>query len=244
MVHGFMSMGVSLARVMTTTSNIFLAFGIFGRLLESTDYSTIIRGCEGLELADSITGDGHKLLNVPYDCGFFFSKHREIAARVFGNPGAAYLSTGDTVETIMSPLNIGLENSRRMRALPVYASLVAYGSNGYHEMLKRQIILSRGIAEFILDSEDLELLPKFEGTKAELLSNIFIIVLFRAKDQGLNKELVQRIKDTRKIYVSGTAWDGAPACRFAVSNWRANIEGDLPVIKQVLTDVVAGWKQQ
>lgn len=41
------------------------AFGVFGRALEpGLEFDAIKRGCEGLELADSITGDAHKLLNV------------------------------------------------------------------------------------------------------------------------------------------------------------------------------------
>ncbi|KAF2707359.1 pyridoxal-dependent decarboxylase [Pleomassaria siparia CBS 279.74] len=218
------------------------AFGIMGRMLTSPDYATISRACEGLELADSITGDGHKLLNVPYDCGFFFSRHRGIASRVFQNPNAAYLNSSDT--DIMSPLNIGLENSRRLRALPVYSSLVAYGSDGYRDMLERQVTLARGIAELLLDSEDFELLPDSSGDRKEILDNIFIIVLFKAKDEGLNKELVDRIKATCKIHVSGTAWDSKPACRFAVSNWRHDIKRDLPVIKKVLEEVVATWRSE
>ena len=63
------------------------AFGIMGRCLdESEEYRTILEGCAGMELADSITGDAHKLLNVPYDCGFFFSKHLDAAFQVFQNP--------------------------------------------------------------------------------------------------------------------------------------------------------------
>jgi glutamate/tyrosine decarboxylase-like PLP-dependent enzyme len=215
------------------------AFGVLGRVLDSPKYETITNACAGLELADSITGDGHKLLNVPYDCGFFLSRHRNIAARVFQNPNAAYLATSNGPDSIMSPLNIGLENSRRFRALPVYASLLAYGKTGYRNMLERQIKLCRGIAKFIIESEAYELLPEFGGSVEETLGRIFIIVLFRAKDEALNKSLVEKIKATRKIYVSGTAWNGRPACRFAVSNWRTDIKRDLPLIKAVLLSVAA-----
>jgi glutamate/tyrosine decarboxylase-like PLP-dependent enzyme len=140
----------------------------------------------------------------------------------------------------MSPLNIGLENSRRFRALPVYANLVAYGREGYRTMLERQVDLSRGIARYILESDGYELLPQSSACHEDILKGIYIIVLFRAVDEELNKQLVNKIKATRKIYVSGTAWDGKPACRFAVSNWMTDAKRDLPIIKQVLQDVVLG----
>jgi glutamate/tyrosine decarboxylase-like PLP-dependent enzyme len=214
------------------------AFGLFGRLLTSPAYSPIARACEGLELADSITGDAHKLLNVPYDCGFFLSRHRNIAERVFQNPNAAYLASGNDASGIMSPLNIGMENSRRFRALPVYASLIAYGKHGYRTMLERQIELSRGIAKFILESDGYELLPQHDTSHEDILKGIYIIVLFRATNEELNKQLVNKIKTTRKIYVSGTVWDGKPACRFAVSNWMTDAKRDLPIIQQVLQDML------
>ncbi|KAL6709459.1 hypothetical protein ACN47E_001394 [Coniothyrium glycines] len=215
------------------------AFGILGRVLNSSDHTHIVEGCAGLELADSIAGDGHKLLNVPYDCGFFLSRHRNIAERVFQNPNAAYLAAGDGSDTIMSPLNIGLENSRRFRALPVYANLLAYGKDGYREMLERQIRLSRGIARFIIESDEYELLPYSTASITDVLKDIYIIVLFRAKDELLNSQMVAKIKATGKVYVSGTSWGGKPACRFAVSNWQADVDTDLPIIKQVLKDVSA-----
>jgi glutamate/tyrosine decarboxylase-like PLP-dependent enzyme len=213
------------------------AFGIMGRVLEGPQYHSIKQACAGLELADSITGDGHKLLNVPYDCGFFLSRHRNIAERVFLNPNAAYLATSNGPDSIMSPLNIGLENSRRFRALPVYASLLAYGKSGYRHMLERQIELSRGIAKFILESDEYELLPESEGSVEQRLNDIYIIVIFRAKTVDLNKRLTDTIKATRKIYVSGTVWGDKPACRFAVSNWMTNVERDLPIIVDVLQDI-------
>lgn len=48
------------------------AFGLLVRLLEDYEYSSIRAGCNGIEFADSITGDAHKLLNVVSLPGFFF----------------------------------------------------------------------------------------------------------------------------------------------------------------------------
>jgi glutamate/tyrosine decarboxylase-like PLP-dependent enzyme len=204
------------------------------RVLNPNDskYKAITSGCAKMHLADSITGDGHKLLNVPYDCGFFFSRHLNTAFEVFQNQGAAYLATAGGDDGIQSPMHIGLENSRRFRALPVYASLVAYGRTGYREMLERQIALARRIAEYIDASSHYQLLPVNNNS-----DSIFIIVLFRAYDGQLAKTLVKRINSTKKVYVSGTEWSNLPACRFAVSNWQVDVERDFRIIEGVLEEV-------
>jgi len=217
------------------------AFGLFGRILtghkQSQDYQHITDGTRGLELADSITADGHKLLNVPYDCGLFFTRHKALSVDACQNGNAAYLSSGVGGSLIQSPCNIGLENSRRFRALPVYATLTAYGRGGYCEMLIRQIGLARRLAAWIFDHEGYELLPARLG-KDEALAKTFIIVLFRAKEDAVNEKLVQRIKESGKVYVSGTSWDGKAATRIAISNWRVDPDADIKVVQGVLEDVL------
>ncbi|KAJ5173188.1 hypothetical protein N7492_005781 [Penicillium capsulatum] len=214
------------------------AFGLFGRALnDSPEFATIKKGCEGMELADSITGDGHKLLNVPYDCGFFFCRHPDLASQVFQNANAAYLSAGASDgPSIPSPLNIGIENSRRFRALPAYASLLAYGRAGYREMLERQIRLARAIYGWIFDHPDYIALPE-ATSKADLVDQTFMSVLFRAKDDGLNRELTKKINETSRMFVSGSSWQGAPACRIAISNFRVDVERDITLVTDVLAQV-------
>ena len=218
----------------------------------SIEFEYVKKGTEGLELADSITGDCHKLLNVPYDCGFFFCRHEGILSRVFQNPNAAYLSSGSTgPDTIISPLNIGVENSRRFRALPVYATLMAYGHEGYRDMLQRQIRFARAVALHIIDHPDLELLVE-GSTRTEKIENanrcVFIIVLFRAKDKegdnSLNNSLVKLINESSRVYVSGTVWQGYPACRIAISNWQVNPKRDLNVVQSVLSSVLSRWRRE
>ncbi|KAJ5089945.1 hypothetical protein N7532_008629 [Penicillium argentinense] len=218
------------------------AFGVFGRILDNNpEFATIKKGSEGIHLADSITGDGHKLLNVPYDCGFFFCRHPELAVNVFQNANAAYLTAGASDgPSIPSPLNIGIENSRRFRALPVYASLLSYGRDGYMDMLQRQIRLARTIYDWIFDCAEFIALPEVIS-KTDLLDQTFMTVLFRAKDDRLNCDLAKKINETSRMFVSGTSWQGAPACRIAISNWRVNVERDAALVIDVLTQVARQW---
>ncbi|QVM07388.1 hypothetical protein D8B26_002088 [Coccidioides posadasii str. Silveira] len=218
------------------------AFGIFGRIFldddSSAEFNSVRRGCEGLELADSITADGHKLLNVPYDCGFFFSRHASIAQDVFRNPNAAYLTFSiAAMDPVVSPNNIGIENSRRFRALPVYATLMAYGREGYQIMLERQIRLARRIADWLFDHPKYVTFPRVSSRK-ELAESTFMIVLFGATDDDLNASLVNKINNTPLLYVSGTTWDGRPACRIAISNYKVDVERDFARVVSVLEDFV------
>ena len=187
-------------------------------------------------MADSVAADGHKLLNVPYDCGFFFCRYPALSQLVFQNPSAAYLNNNiGTTTAVQSPLDIGIENSRRFRGLPVYATLVAYGKEGYQDMLKRQITFARSVAAYIFDHPAFELLPRDVFTsKSRINQDVFIIVLFKAIDRVLNEVLVKKVNASNKMYVSGTVWDGGPASRIAVSNWQVDPSRDLEVVKSVL----------
>ena len=208
-------------------------------LADEPEFARVREGTTGLELADSICVDGHKILNVPYDCGIFLCKHSDMAQRVFQNANAAYLQTGseDGEDKIQSPLNIGLENSRRFRALPVYATLVAYGRKGYQDMLTRQVRFARAVAKYINESDEFELLPESYRKVEDPYSEIFIIVLFRAKDEKLNYHLVKQINQSLRIYMSGTSWAGRPAARVAVSNWQVDPDRDLQTFREVMETV-------
>ncbi|KAF8853079.1 PLP-dependent transferase [Acephala macrosclerotiorum] len=213
------------------------AFGFFARALPDTEeFKTIRSKAAGIELADSITGDCHKMLNVPYDCGFFFTRSADTLSATFQNPNAVYLSADPS--SIPSPLNIGLENSRRFRALPVYAVLLAYGRDHFAEVFAHQVRLARRIATFLHVNENFELLPKSSLSPEDVIAGTHIIVIFRAKDETINAELVRRINATRKMYVSGTKWDGKPACRIAVSTWRVDVERDSKLVQEVLESVL------
>lgn len=123
----------------------------------------------------------------------------------------------------------------------MYAVLLAHGRAGLASLFERQVQLARKIASFIDRHDGFELLAQ-QYSESELLTpygNIHIIVLFRAKDSALNDELVGRINAGRSIYVSGTLWEGTKACRFAISTWRVDVDRDLAIVEEVLSEVAA-----
>jgi len=189
------------------------AFGLFARLTPSTRALT-----EGVERADSVTADGHKWLNVPYDCGFAFVREMERLPRAF-NVGAPYLPSPEDPHPNFA--FVAPENSRRARALAVWATLRAYGRAGYREMVERHVRLARHLAERVDASPELERL-------ADVPLNI---VCFRAHPAGFSEERLNEL-NTRvgdavradgRVFVGTTTYAGKTALRPAIVNWRTDI---------------------
>lgn len=143
-----------------------------------------------------------------------------------------------------NPTDVGIQNARRFRALPVYASLVAYGRAGYEDMIVRQTSLARSVAAFVLDHPAYELLPRIPEVteRSSVLETIFMLILFRAVDPILNENLLVRINETGKMYAQGIVWEGQKAIRCAIANWAVDVQEDLQVITEVLKSVAESWE--
>ena len=204
------------------------AFGLFARLAPETRALT-----EGVERADSVISDGHKWLNVPYDCGFAFVREVERLPRAL-NVGAAYLPSSEDPHP-----NFGFiapENSRRARALPVWATLRAYGREGYRQMVQRHLGLAARLAAQVDAAPELERL-------AEVPLNI---VCFRARPPGLgehelnafNQQLGDALLADGRVYAGTTTYAGRVALRPAIVNWRTT-ERDVDLLIEVVRALVA-----
>jgi glutamate/tyrosine decarboxylase-like PLP-dependent enzyme len=202
------------------------AFGLFARLAPETRALT-----DGVEQADSVISDGHKWLNVPYDCGFAFVREIERLPRAL-NVGAPYLPAGEDQHP-----NLGFmapENSRRARALAVWATLRAYGRSGYREMVERHVALARRLAARVDSAPDLERL-------ADVPLNI---VCFRVRPPGLaegqlnelNARLGAAVRADGRVFVGTTTYAGKVALRPAIVNWQTQAE-DVDLLVHVVREL-------
>src|SRR5436190_294654 len=204
------------------------AFGLFAALSDRSRHLV-----EGIERADSVIADGHKWLNVPYDCGFAFVQDRSLQPAVFGE-GAAYLPALDDPKPNWGYL--GAEMSRRSRAFAVWATLRAYGRSGYRAIVENSLDLAQRLAATVDAADDLERL-------AEVPLNI---VCFRSRPPGVPEERLDdpnrriaagEIEDGR-VFFGSTSYGGKIAFRPAPVNWRNRPE-DIDLIARVVQELAA-----
>jgi glutamate/tyrosine decarboxylase-like PLP-dependent enzyme len=203
------------------------AFGLFARVSPSSRALT-----EGVERADSVITDGHKWLNVPYDCGIAFVREPARAARAFV-VGAEYLPSPDDPHP--NPGWVTPENSRRARSLAIWATLRAYGREGYRAMVERHLALAQRLAAAIDEHQSFERL-------AEVPLNI---VCFRARPAGLNEadlnelnaELGAALLADGRVFAGTTTYDGKVCFRPAFVNWLTT-EEDVDLLPAVLSELL------
>jgi glutamate/tyrosine decarboxylase-like PLP-dependent enzyme len=204
------------------------AFGLFARLSPAAAALAV-----GVERADSVIADGHKWLNVPYDCGFAFVRDRSLLVRAFG-VSAAYLPQLDAGR----PPDFGYlgpELSRRARSFAVWATLAAYGRAGYVAMIERHLGLAQRLASAVQAAPELELLvePKLN------------IVCFRCAPpdypgdvDDLNARVGAAVIADGRVAFGTTTYCGVTAFRPAICNWRTT-EADVDLIVEVVRELVA-----
>lgn len=194
------------------------AFGLFAALSSTHHERT-----RGVERADSITVDLHKWMNVPYDSALIYCKHPELQRAVFDSSGSYLGSEPD-------PLHYTPENSRRLRALPVWFTIAAYGREGIAGWVDRNIAHAHKFADLLQ-----------KNPQVRLLSPVHLnIVCFGFVDEApeLRDRVIQDVADRGIACLTPTSLFGRPGIRAAFVNWRT-MEQDLPLVAEAIARATA-----
>ena len=189
----------------------------------------------GVERADSWATDGHKWLNVPYDCGYAFvadaAPHRAAMSL-----RASYLTHADEAR---DPFDWNVEWSRRGRGVATYAAIREMGRAGIADLVERCCRHAHDLAAGIGALEGAELVWEPRINQG--------LVRFPDPEPGATQadhdartdRVIAAIVQSGRAFVGGTSWRGMRCMRISVCNWRtseADVAATLAAVAQCVRD--------
>jgi glutamate/tyrosine decarboxylase-like PLP-dependent enzyme len=220
---------ITLARRHNCWVHVDGAFGLFARVSPRVAHFV-----EGVENADSVTVDGHKWLNVPYDSGYAFVRDYGLMARAF-RYSADYLPAENLARPTFGA--IGPESSRRGRSFAVWATLKAYGREGHRRIVEHCLDVAQHFAEKVRQAPQLELMNDVQLN----------IVAFRYNPGGMDERQLNAVNErlgeavlADGRFLVGTSRIGSRVIfRPAFSNWRTRFS-DVEEFARVVLEIAAG----
>jgi glutamate/tyrosine decarboxylase-like PLP-dependent enzyme len=172
----------------------------------------------GVERADSWATDGHKWLNVPYDCGYAIVADAD-AHRAAMSQSAAYLTTSSTAR---DQVDWNPEFSRRARGFATYAAIRQLGRGGIAAMVERCCEYAQAIAVGIGTLPGAELLwtPTINQGLVRFLDP-------RPNATGADHDrhterVVAAIVASGEAFFGPSTWRGMRCMRISVSSWQTS----------------------
>jgi glutamate/tyrosine decarboxylase-like PLP-dependent enzyme len=160
----------------------------------------------GLDRADSWATDGHKWLNVTYDCGIAFVRRLEDLRRTFA-VSAAYLAPSDVFEA----MHHTPQSSQRARQIEVWAVLRSLGRDGVARLVADACDAAAVIAE------------RLRASGFEVLNDVVLNqVLVRYVDGPTTERLMAALQADGRVWCGPTQWGGETAMRISVSSWKTD----------------------
>ncbi len=180
---------------------------------------------KGIERADSLALDFHKLGQAPYDAGLLLVRDAAAHKRTFSYGDAPYLrhSERGLAGGEFWPCDFGPDLSRGFRALKVWFTIRAYGLDALGGVIEGACNLAQALAARIAASDELELL-------APVGLNI---VCFGYKGAD-NAAIVADLHEAGRVAPSTTRLAGRTAIRAAIVNHRTGPQDIAALVDGVL----------
>jgi len=200
------------------------AFGLWAAAAPSLKHLA-----HGSELADSWATDGHKWLNVPFDCGYAFVNDRE-AHRAAMSIRESYLvhDSGARDQIDWNP-----EWSRRARGFATYAALRQLGRRGVAELVERCCAHARALVEGIGE------LPGAEVVAMPVINQG--LLRFRdpegLDDRAYTDQVIAAVLASGEAFFGGADQGGVRCMRVSVSNWmttQADVDRTIAAFRRIL----------
>jgi aromatic-L-amino-acid/L-tryptophan decarboxylase len=176
----------------------------------------------GVDLADSITFDPHKWFYAPLDAGAILVRDAKRLTASFGLAPPYLIDRADPAGERYNYYVHGFEQSRRFRGLKVWMSFKRYGADEIGRWIDRNVGQARYLYERVMESDD------FEAACQPVMSAICIRWRSPGVEEAiagpLHADVVRRIEESGRFWMSTTALKGRTWFRINPVNFRTRIE--------------------
>jgi glutamate/tyrosine decarboxylase-like PLP-dependent enzyme len=193
---------------------------------------------EGAAKADSWATDGHKWLNVPYDCGIAAVADAS-AHRAAMTSTAAYIPAH--TDDIPWGYDWNPEYSRRARGIPLYAALRSLGRAGLTDLVDRCCDYAVQFAERLGEADGVEIVN-------DVVLNQ-VLVRF-GDDDGTTNAVIERVQEEGTCWLGGSTFGDRAVMRISVVGWQTtpedinrSVDAILEAFARELGHVRAGSRQ-
>ena len=152
---------------------------------------------DGLELADSLVFNPHKVLMTNFDCSAHFVRDADALVRTFSIL-PEYLK-GREGGRVIDYRDWGVALGRRFRALKLWFVIRSYGIEGLQAILRRHIALAAGLERAIAAADDFELVAPRSLSLLNLRYRPPGVTDEGVLDQ-VNRTLLERLNDGGRVY--------------------------------------------
>ncbi len=179
---------------------------------------------DGVDNADSVVFNPHKWLGVQFDCAVQFLRDPAPQIRSLGlRPD--YLQTLGQDEIVnFNEWTVPL--GRRFRALKIWFVLRAYGLEGLRVRIRNHVRWAEELADAISGMDG------FEIVTPPALS----LFTFRYRDDAATEDLLAKVNDDGRIYLTQTRHDGDFVIRVQVGQFDCTRD-DVMMVAEVLTKI-------
>jgi len=174
----------------------------------------------GIERADSLSVDFHKLFYQPISCGAFLVRDGDRFDLI--RRSAAYLNPEEGDLDAPNLVSKSVQTTRRFDALKPYVTFRTLGREGLAELVESTLELADDVAALVADAPDFELLndPTLNA------------VVFRYRPEGLGDEQVSRLNAAVReallrngdAVVGRTEVGGTTSLKFTLLNPKTTVE--------------------
>jgi glutamate/tyrosine decarboxylase-like PLP-dependent enzyme len=204
------------------------AFGLW--VAASPKYRHLVEGCE---LADSWATDGHKWLNVPYDCGYAFVAHPESHSASMSYRASYMVQTTEARDQ----MDWNPEWSRRGRGVATYAAIRQLGRQGVADLIERTCGFAHDLVTRIgaLPGAQMVWEPQINQGLVRYLNPAPNAA--EADHDLWTDQIIAEIQKSGEAFFGGTTWQGKRCMRVSVCNWQTNaedVERSVKAVQKVL----------